>query len=267
MADSSPPSPPDDSPRPAGPSSRPTAPLHLVLGGSGGIGSALCRRLVERGERVVVAGRSADASEALADELDMPSAQVDVTDAGQVDALVRDLLDEHGRLDGIAHCVGSIRLAPAHATTPEQWQEVLDLNLTSAFHVVRAAGKHLRKAPASVVLVSSAAARLGLPNHEAIAAAKAGVEALARSAAASYAPRGLRFNAVAPGLVDTPLSANITGNATALKASTAMHPLGRIGRPEDVASAIAWLLDPRHDWVTGQVLGVDGGLSTVRSRA
>jgi NAD(P)-dependent dehydrogenase (short-subunit alcohol dehydrogenase family) len=118
----------------------------------------------------------------------------------------------------------------------------------------------------SVVLVSSAAARLGLANHEAIAAAKAGVIGLTLSAAATYAARGLRVNAVAPGLVRTPLTARITGSEAALKASTALHALGRIGEPEDVASAIAWLLDPAQSWVTGQVLGVDGGLATLRSR-
>jgi 3-oxoacyl-[acyl-carrier protein] reductase len=115
-----------------------------------------------------------------------------------------------------------------------------------------------------VVLVSSAAARLGLANHEAIAAAKAGVHGLVLSAAASYAGRGIRVNAVAPGLVRTPLTAGLTENDASLKAATALHALGRIGEPDDVASAIEWLLE--QTWVTGQVLGVDGGLATVRSR-
>ena len=100
-----------------------------------------------------------------------------------------------------------------------------------------------------------------------IAAAKAGVIGLARSAAATYAGKGIRVNAVAPGLVDTPMSAGITGNEMMLKASTAMHPLGRIGKPEEVASVITWLLSDTASWVTGQVIGVDGGLSTVRGKA
>ena len=114
--------------------------------------------------------------------------------------------------------------------------------------------------------MSSCAAGVGLANHEAIAAAKGGVEALVRSAAATYAGAGIRFNAVAPGLVATPMARKITENEGALKASVAMHPLGRIGRPEEVASAIAFLLGPQSAWTTGQVLGVDGGLARVKGR-
>jgi NAD(P)-dependent dehydrogenase (short-subunit alcohol dehydrogenase family) len=116
----------------------------------------------------------------------------------------------------------------------------------------------------AVCLCSTAAAHLGLPNHEAIAAAKAGVEGLVRSAAASYAASRIRVNAVAPGLVATPLTARITGNEGNLRASLAMHPLGRIGAPADIASAIAWLIDPANSWVTAQILAVDGGLGSLK---
>ncbi|MFM8394910.1 MAG: SDR family oxidoreductase, partial [Acidobacteriota bacterium] len=120
--------------------------------------------------------------------------------------------------------------------------------------------------PGSAVLVSSAAARIGLANHEAIAAAKGAIEGLVLSAAATYAPKGIRINAVAPGLVRTPLTSRITGNEMSLKASVAMHALGRIGEPDDVAAGLAWLLDPSQQWVTGQIIGIDGGLGSLRSR-
>jgi 3-oxoacyl-[acyl-carrier protein] reductase len=139
-------------------------------------------------------------------------------------------------------------------------------NLTTAFNVVRAGSKAMMNSGGSIVLVSSVAATMGLASHEAVAATKAAVEGLARSAAASYAARGIRVNCVAPGLTRTPMTERITANEASLKVSTAMHPLGRIGDPADIASAIAWLLAPETGWVTGQTLGVDGGLSRVRSR-
>jgi len=116
-----------------------------------------------------------------------------------------------------------------------------------------------------VLLISSAAARAGLPNHEAIAAAKGGVSALTRSAAATYAPWGVRVNALAPGLVETPMSERITGSEKGRERSLAMHPLERLGRPADVAAAAAWLLDPDEaSWVTGQTVSVDGGLAHLK---
>ena len=99
--------------------------------------------------------------------------------------------------------------------------------------------------------------------HDALAAAKAGIIGLTLSSAASYAARNIRVNCVAPGLIDTPLTSKLTSNKTSLEVSNKMHPLGRIGNAEDVASAIVWLLDPKNSWLTGQVIGVDGGLGSM----
>ena len=118
----------------------------------------------------------------------------------------------------------------------------------------------------SVVLISSAAASQGLANHEAIAAAKAGINGLVLSAAATYASNRLRFNAIAPGLIESPLTEALTKNEISRQASISMHALGRLGQPGDAARAIAFLLDPQNDWITGQVIGVDGGLSKVRPK-
>jgi NAD(P)-dependent dehydrogenase (short-subunit alcohol dehydrogenase family) len=238
----------------------------LVLGAGGGIGGALCRRLATQGVRLVVAGRDAARLEAIAAQTGATSFILDATRPTEVEAAAARAVELDGRLDGLANCVGSILLKPAHLTTEEEWDSVVSTNLKTAYAAVRAAARAMTTG-GSVVLVSSAAARLGLANHEAIAAAKAGVAGLTLAAAASYAAKGIRFNAVAPGLVRTPMTARIVGSEAALKASTAMHALGRVGEPEDVASAIAWLLDPAQSWVTGQVIGVDGGLATVRSRA
>lgn len=248
-------------------------PAHVVVGASGGIGSELCRRLVTRGPcKLMLAARDPAKLESLADELRAINAQatvttraLDATDSGAVDAVFAEATAEFGSISGAANLCGSILLKPAHLTSDAEFGDTLAVNLLTAFYVLRAAVKAMPNG-GSVVLMSTVATKIGLMNHEAIAAAKGAINGLTISAAATYAPRGLRVNAVAPGLVRTPLSARLTSSEATLKASTAMHPLGRIGEPGDVAEVVAWLLDPATVWVTGQIISVDGGLSSVRAK-
>ncbi len=239
----------------------------VVIGASGGIGSNVARQLKMAGHQVLLASRGSDALESLAAELQTPQHALDATNIEQVEACFAAASEAFGQVDGAVNCVGSVLLKPAHLTSESEWHETIAVNLTSAFATVRAAAQTMRKSGGSVVLMSSAAARIGLANHEAIAAAKAGIIGLARSAAASYAARGLRFNVVAPGLVKTKLTSNIWGNERAAAMSQAMHALGRLGEPSEVASLITWLLDPANSWVTGEVFSIDGGLSHVRANA
>jgi NAD(P)-dependent dehydrogenase (short-subunit alcohol dehydrogenase family) len=238
----------------------------LVIGAAGGIGAAVARMIAAGGGSVYLAGRDAAKLAAIGGELGMPCGTVEASDPDAVDACADAAVAALGGLDGIVNCAGSLILKPAHLTTTAEWQATLAANLSSAFGCVRAAGRLLKAEGGSVVLVSSAAARVGLANHEAIAAAKAGVIGLVLSAAATYAKAKIRFNAVAPGLVRTPLTKGLVASELAEKASIGMHPLGRLGEPEDVARAIHFLLDPAQGWITGQVLGVDGGLADLRSR-
>jgi NAD(P)-dependent dehydrogenase (short-subunit alcohol dehydrogenase family) len=235
----------------------------LVLGASGGIGSETCRMLRQQGANVVLAVRREEALQALSAELDTPYQIVDATSLEAMEQCVRTAVETVGTIHGIVNCVGSVLLKPAHLTSGAEWDDTLSTNLTSAFATVRAGYQALKKEGGSIVLLSTAAARIGLPNHEAIAAAKAGVIGLMQSAAASYASRNIRINAVAPGLTKTEMTRRIWSHEKSAAMSQGLHALGRLGEPRDVASLIVWLLQPENDWVTGQVFGVDGGLGTL----
>jgi len=239
----------------------------VVLGAYGGIGSALSRRLASRGHQLLLAGRDEVRLASLAAELGAQTYVLDAINVRQVEACFKHASQVFGGLTGVANCVGSLLLKPAHLLSEEDWDATLNTNLRSAFATVRAAALTMSQTGGSVVLLSTAAARIGLANHEAISAAKAGIEGLALAAAASYAAKGIRVNCVAPGMTRTPLTAKLLQNEAMAKASAGMHALGRIGVPDDIASAIEWLLDPAQSWVTGQVIGVDGGLSRIRNRS
>jgi NAD(P)-dependent dehydrogenase (short-subunit alcohol dehydrogenase family) len=156
-------------------------------------------------------------------------------------------------------------LKPAHVISDAEFDEVLDVNLRSAFYALRAFVRAVpRGRAASIVFFSTAATRIGLMNHEAISAAKGGVDGLVTAASATYASRAIPVNAVAPGLVRSNLTRRLTDNESSLQVSEAMHPLGRIGDPEDVAGLAAFLLTADAEWITGQVIAVDGGLSGIK---
>jgi NAD(P)-dependent dehydrogenase (short-subunit alcohol dehydrogenase family) len=237
---------------------------YAVLGATGGIGRAVAEGLSGRGARLVLGARSEDPLNELAEAVGAVAHPLDARSFDEVDGLVERAVEAHGGLDGVVNAVGSIKLKPAHITRAAELEAVLATNLTSAFAAVRSGARALRESGGSIVLFSTAAVRSGIPNHEAIAAAKGGVEGLTRAAAATYATAGVRVNAVAPGLTRTPGAERIVSSDSARKASEAMHAVGRLGEPEDVASAVLWLLDPANTWVTGQVLGVDGGLGSLR---
>jgi len=239
------------------------APIAYIAGITGSIGQELAQRLIQAGWTVAGIARSPDKLELNG----VTVAQADATDAEAVNAAFDELKEKVGPPSAYVHAVGSIILKPAHTTKDEEWTQTIDLNLNSAFYGLRAAVKAMIKGDGgSIVLISSTAAQVGLPSHEAIAAAKGGVEALARSAAATYANKGVRVNSIALGLVESNMSQPMVSSDTARKISEAMHPLGRIGQPKDAASLIAWLVSEDASWVTGQAWAVDGGVSACRQK-
>ncbi len=171
---------------------------------------------------------------------------------------------EIGDIDAVLHTVGSFAVRPPHAMNKEAFEAVISTNLTSAFLTLSIVGKAmLGQGHGRMVFTSSVAGSLGLVNHEAISAAKGGIEAMVRSAAATYANRGIRVNAVAPGLTNTKLASPIMSNETASQAASQKIPIKRVGEKEEIASVIKWLLLEAPDNFTGQIMHADGGMSNL----
>lgn len=241
-------------------------PKTIIIGGiSGGIGSHLAKILSQSGIHVLGFARDTTRLNQLTTELPTISVEsCDATDPDSLNQYFESIRTHHGPIDAYVHAIGSILIKPAHLTSDEDWSSTIQVNLSTAFYALRAVTKQMsRQGNGCCLFFSSTAAQVGIANHEAIAAAKGGIEAMVRSAAATYASRGVRINAIAPTLTDTPLAASMTSNPNMLKVSKEMHPLGDIARPEDIASLAAWLLSDHAQLVTGQTFTLDGGLSSI----
>jgi 2-hydroxycyclohexanecarboxyl-CoA dehydrogenase len=229
----------------------------LVTGAASGLGLAVARRLTSEGWRVAAVDlRQAPAG---ASELTLAA---DVTVQDQITNAVAAARDRFGCLHGVAACAGvnASRFALAHRLSLADWRRLLDVNLNGAFMTARAVLPDLVESRGSLVLVSSVSAHDALPGAAHYSAGKAGVVALARSLALEYAPAGVRVNSVAPGYMDTAMTAPVLGRPEMRSRLEASIPLGRIAAPEDVAEAVVWLLSAKAGYVTGQDLVVDGGL-------
>jgi NAD(P)-dependent dehydrogenase (short-subunit alcohol dehydrogenase family) len=229
----------------------------VVAGGSSGIGKALVTSLLKKGHDVWVIARSEK------DLIQQSKLHFIEHDFSLPADEIKGLPDT---IHGLAYCPGSIVLSPFNRIKPQQFINDFQINLIGAVHLIQTALPALKNAGnSSVVLFSTVAVQTGMPYHASIASAKGAIEGLTRSLAAEYASASIRFNSIAPSLTETPLADRLLNTPEKKQSSAARHPLGRYGRPEDIASAAEFLLSPDSSWITGQILGIDGGIGSLKS--
>ena len=225
----------------------------LVFGASSGIGKATAQALIDQGANVISASRSNPEISGLEHH------SFDATDKNAE----LDFIPE--QLDGLVYCPGTINLKPFNRSSIEDFQSDLDINLLGAIRVLQASFKSLKKSDsASVVLFSTVAAKLGMNFHSSIATAKAAVEGLGKSLAAEWSMHGIRVNMVAPSLTDTPLAEKLLSTDDRKESSSKRHPIGRYGEAKDLSEMVVFLLSEKASWVTGQTIGIDGGVGSLK---
>jgi len=226
---------------------------YLIVGGSYGIGLEVVKLLSENGANVFVAARTDDQIP------DFPN-----VDYQSFDALGEEQLELPNELHGVVYCPGSINLKPFRSLKPDAFRNDFEINVLGAVKVLQQAQKVLQKTEnSSVVLFSTVAVGLGMPYHSSVAASKGAIEGLSKSLAAEWSPK-VRVNCIAPSLTDTPLAARLLSTDERKQSSAQRHPLKRYGTPNDIAEAVCFLLSNKSSWMTGQVIGVDGGISGVK---
>ena len=229
---------------------------YLVVGGSSGIGLELVRTLLKDGHTVYSASRQMR-------ELPAEAKFIELDILGDVSILKTEVPEE---LHGIAYCPGTINLKPFGRLSEDDFLNDYKTNVLGAIKVLQQVIPKLKNVPtSSVVLFSTVAANTGMGFHASVSASKSALQGLAVSLAAEFAASKIRVNVIAPSLTDTPLASALLSNPERKEASDKRHPLGRIGSATEIADAAAFLLLDKSAWITGQVLGIDGGMSTLRT--
>ena len=232
----------------------------LILGATGSIGSSLAKKVVQDGGEVHLVGRDESSLSKLASELKSTFTPCDVLEENFSDKIFSDLSDTP--INGLAYCVGSIDLKPIKMTKKSDYMKSFNLNLISATEIIRRSIDSLKQNKGSIVLFSTVAVRRGFTNHSIVASAKGAVEGLTVSLAAELAPN-IRVNCIAPSLTKSKISNFMLKNEKMAESIAKVHPLKRLGEGSDSSSVANFLLSDDSSWITGQILGVDGGRSSL----
>jgi NAD(P)-dependent dehydrogenase (short-subunit alcohol dehydrogenase family) len=238
---------------------------HIIIGGTGGIGAAVARRLHTSGHSLHLIAQDEGRLAALAAELNATFAIADVQDRGALEATIQ---QAGPSIDGLCYAAGTINLKPVHRLTDADALRDFEINALGAFRAVQVALPLLKastQATTSILLFSTVAVAQGFAAHASISMAKGAIEGLTRALAAELSPK-IRVNCLAPSLTRTPLAAGLTSNEAMANSIALMHAAQRLGEPDDIAAMAALLLSSDAGWITGQVIGVDGGRSTLRTK-
>jgi len=233
---------------------------YLVFGATGAIGSSLAAQLKESSNDVHLIARNEDEVKAISEELSCSYSVADMLEENFIDKVKADTSDFG--VKGIAYCVGSIDLKPLKRVSESDLHNCMKLNLYSAIAVIQGFQEELKKTHGSIVLFSSVAAKKGFTNHTIIASAKAAVEGLTVTLAAEFAPN-IRVNCIAPSLTNSKISQSMLKSPVVAEALAKAHPLKKLGEGKDSAALARFLLSDESSWVTGQIIGVDGGRSSL----
>ncbi len=236
--------------------------MYVIAGSTGTLGSAITEEL-SKNNSIFLIGRDEEKLQNQANKFNCNYEVLDLLNTPEPREFAK-VISPDVEIKGLVNCIGSILIKPLHGTSLEEFNDVITTNLFSSYFLLSSFARRMKDG--SAIFFSSVAGSKGLSNHEAISAAKAGIEGFARSAAATYAKDNLRVNVIAPSIMDSNMSQKILSTDSAREVSKNMHPISKIGDTDDIIPVVKWLLSQDAKWVTGQTIHVDGGLSTVKPR-
>ena len=233
---------------------------YLIFGATGSIGSSLAQQLKDSNQEAHLISRNEEELKSISEKLGFSYTVADVLEGGFIDKINSDIPETN--IKGLAYCIGSIDLKPLKRVTESDMNQCMKLNLYSAIEAIQGFQDDLKNNSGSIVLFSSVAAQKGFTNHTIIASAKAAIEGLTVTLAAELAPT-IRVNCIAPSLTDSKISQSMLKSEVVAEALAKTHPLKRLGKGNDSAALAKFLLSDESSWITGQIIGVDGGRSSL----